>query len=243
MQCNHGNYDTSNHSNTFNCEVLLMNLYEDTEQYSVHIYTSHKEWLKGRHSIGGSDASTFIGMNPYKTNNQLWKEKKGIVKAKEVTSEAIDHGNDLEPVLRFWFQQSYKDYDVKYQENAILQSKKHDFMLYSPDGLLFHEEKGRGIFESKTTLIQNANMLEEWNNQIPQHYYIQILHGLLVTDFDYVVLVAELRFAWNDRVEIRVYYFYREEVKEDLEFLLDKELWNWNEFYFKDKEPPLVLHL
>lgn len=220
-----------------------MNLYESTEQYSVHIYDSRKEWLKGRHSIGGSDSSTFIGMNPYKTNNQLWKEKKGIVKVKELSNSAIDHGNDLEPVLRFWFQQSHKDYEVQYQENAILQSKVHDFMLYSPDGLLFHKEKGRGILEIKTTLIQNGNMLEEWNNQIPNHYYIQVLHGLLVTKFDFVIVVAEIRFSWDRATEIREYEFTREEVKEDLEFLLNKELWNWNEFYVQDKEPPLVLHL
>lgn len=220
-----------------------MNLYKPTKYYSVNIYKTHDEWLQGRHSIGGSDASTFIGMNPYKTANQLWKEKKGLVEVKEISNIAIEHGNDLEPVLRLWFQQSYKEYDVQYQENTILQSKKYDFMLYSPDGLLFHEENGKGILEIKTTLIQNRNMLEQWNNQIPQHYYIQVLHGLLVTDFDYVVLVAELRFAWNNRVEIRVYHFSKEEVKEDLEFLLDREFYNWNEFYLKDKEPPLVLYL
>lgn len=220
-----------------------MDLYEPTEYYSVSIYKTHEEWLQGRHSIGGSDASTFIGMNPYKTANQLWREKKGIIQAKELSNSAIEHGNALEPVLRNWFKNSYPEYDVQYKENAILQSKKCNFMLYSPDGLLFHKEKGRGILEIKTTLIQNGNMLEQWNDRIPQHYYIQVLHGLLVTDFDYVVLVAELRFAWNDRVEIRVYHFSKEEVKEDLEFLLDKEFYNWNEFYLKDKEPPLVLYL
>lgn len=220
-----------------------MNLYKPTKYYSVNIYKTHDEWLQGRHSIGGSDASAFIGLNPYKTANRLWKEKKGLVEAKKISNIAIEHGNDLEPVLRLWFQQSYKEYDVQYQENVILQSKRYDFMLYSPDGLLFHPQFGKGIFESKTTLIRDTNMLEQWSDQIPQHYFIQVLHGLLVTDFDYVVLVAELRFAWNDRVEIRVYHFSKEEVKEDLEFLLDREFYNWNEFYLKDKEPPLVLYL
>lgn len=222
----------------------LINLYEDIDTYIYHQFRTREEWLNQRiKGIGGSDCSAFIGMNPYKTNNQLWKEKKAIVKAKELSSPAIEHGNDLEPVLRFWFQQSYKDYEVHYQENAILQSKEHDFMLYSPDGLLFNAEKGKGILEIKTTLIQNANMLEEWNNQIPNHYYIQVLHGLLVTKFDFVRVVAEIRFSWDRATEIREYEFTREEVKEDLEYLLNKELWNWNEFYVQDKEPPLVLHL
>lgn len=221
-----------------------MNLYKPTEYYSVNIYKTHDEWLQGRHSIGGSDASTFIGMNPYKTANQLWKEKKGLVKAEEISNAAIEHGNALEPVLRYWFQQSYKEYDVQYQENVILQSKKYDFMLYSPDGLLFHEENGKGILEIKTTLIQNRNMLEQWNNQIPQHYYVQILHGLLVTNFDYVIVIAELRFAWNpEKVEIRKYVIKREEVEQDLKWLQNKEIHNWNEHYVKGIEPITTIFL
>lgn len=222
----------------------LINLYEDIDTYECHMFRTRKEWLSKRISgIGGSDASTFIGMNPYKSNNQLWKEKKGLIQAENFSNDAISHGVALEPVLRAWFQATYQDYDVQYQENAILQSNKHSFMLYSPDGLLFHPEKGNGILEIKTTLIQNMNMLEEWNNQIPNHYYIQVLHGLLVTDFDYVCVVAELRFAWDRPTEIRVYKFSREEVKDDLEYLLEKEIYNWNEFYVKDNEPPMIIQM
>lgn len=221
-----------------------MNLYEDVDTYICHQFSSRGEWLKQRmNGIGGSDCSVFIGMNPYKSNNQLWKEKKGIIIAKEVSNAAIDHGNDLEPVLRLWFQQSYKEYEVQYQENVILQSKRYDFMLYSPDGLLFHPQFGKGIFESKTTLIRDTNMLEQWNDQIPQHYYIQILHGLLVTNFDYVVLVAELRFAWNEKVEIRKYFISKNEVKDELIWLENKEIAIWNEFYVGNKEPSTILFL
>lgn len=221
-----------------------MNLYEDVDTYICHQFSSRGEWLNQRmNGIGGSDCSVFIGMNPFKSNNQLWKEKKGLIKAKEVSNAAIDHGNALEPVLRLWFQQSYKEYDVQYQDNVILQSKRYDFMLYSPDGLLFHPQFGKGIFESKTTLIRDTNMLEQWNDQIPQHYYIQILHGLLVTDFDYVVLVAELRFAWNEKVEIRKYFISKNEVKDELIWLENKEIAIWNEFYVGNKEPSTILFL
>lgn len=222
-----------------------MNLYEDIDTYVCHLFRTREEWLTKRiNGIGGSDSSTFIGMNPYKTNNQLWKEKKGIIKPKEITSEAIDHGNALEPVLRAWFAATHKDYEVQYQENAILQSKKNEWQLYSPDGLLFHKEQGNGIFESKTTLIQNVNMLEQWNNQIPMHYYIQILHGLLVTEFNYIWLVAELRFAWEEnKAEIREYLIKKEDIKSDLDWLMSKEQYNWNEFYVKDKEPPMIIQM
>ena len=39
---------------------------------------NHKEWLKNRtYGIGGSDASAIVGMNPYKTNIELFEEKTG----------------------------------------------------------------------------------------------------------------------------------------------------------------------
>jgi predicted phage-related endonuclease len=46
----------------------------------MKIFNNRDEWLKGRgHTIGGSDASAVVGMNPYKTNEQLWLEKTGQV--------------------------------------------------------------------------------------------------------------------------------------------------------------------
>lgn len=123
-----------------------MNLYEDFEEvYACHQFRTREEWLSKRISgIGGSDASTFIGLNPYKTNNQLWKEKKGIIKPQELSSSAIEHGNDLEPVLRNWFKNSYKEYDVQYQENAILQSKNNQWQLYSLMVFYFTKSMGKG---------------------------------------------------------------------------------------------------
>ena len=221
-----------------------MNLYEDVDTYHCHQFITREEWLKKRTiGIGGSDASVLVGNNPYKTQNELWKEKKGIVKARELSSPSIEHGIRLEPALRHLFKASFPQFDVQYQENAILQSKEREWMLYSPDGLLFHEELGKGIFEAKTTLIQNSNMLENWNNQIPIQYYCQVLHGLLVTKFDFVILVAELRFAWiEDKVEIRKYIIKKEEVLDDLEWLLNEEERNYREFYIGDKEPPIIIN-
>lgn len=41
----------------------------------MKVLSSHEEWLKARTKIGGSDASAIMGMNPYKSNVELWKEK------------------------------------------------------------------------------------------------------------------------------------------------------------------------
>ena len=49
------------------------------EQLSTDItriqFDSMEEWLVNRKGIGGSDASAILGLNPYKTNQELWMEK------------------------------------------------------------------------------------------------------------------------------------------------------------------------
>ena len=43
---------------------------------------NREEWLKERKKgIGGSDAATVLGKNPWKTNVELWEEKTGRRKA------------------------------------------------------------------------------------------------------------------------------------------------------------------
>lgn len=80
-----------------------MNLYQDTDKYIVEKYGSHDEWLKKRgRGIGGSDAACFMNLNPWKTLNQLWHDKK--FGSQQITNEAIEYGNTAEPCLRTLFQ-------------------------------------------------------------------------------------------------------------------------------------------
>ena len=46
---------------------------------SVYDFENEQQWLKGRmNGIGGSDASAVVGMNPYKSNIDLFEEKIGM---------------------------------------------------------------------------------------------------------------------------------------------------------------------
>ena len=48
------------------------------EIYKIYDFKDEKEWLSGRmNGIGGSDASAVVGVNPYKTNIELFEEKTG----------------------------------------------------------------------------------------------------------------------------------------------------------------------
>lgn len=222
------------------------NLYQDTDKYLVEIYKSHQEWLEKRgHGIGGSDAACFMDLNPWKTLNQLWHDKK--FGAKEISNDAIEYGNVAEPCLRTLFQAKHPELDVQYKDNVTLVSKEHDFLRYSPDGLIYNKEtKEKGILEIKTSKIINSQMLKKWGTQdsesVPDNYYCQTLQGLLVTGFDFVVYCAELRFM-NGEARIIERSYRKEEVLDSLEELKENLLAKWDKYFVKDVEPPITLSI
>ena len=71
-------------------------------QPSITILNSREEWLDERKkSIGGSDAAACIGMNPWKTNVQLWEEKTGRIEPEDISDkEEVKYGIRMEPVVR-----------------------------------------------------------------------------------------------------------------------------------------------
>ena len=57
---------------------------------------SREEWLEWRRGgIGGSDAATIVGLNPYRSRLELYADKLGMMPEKE-DSEAMRIGRDLE---------------------------------------------------------------------------------------------------------------------------------------------------
>jgi putative phage-type endonuclease len=108
-----------------------------------------------------------------------------------------------------------------------------------------HLTKGmRGVWEAKTTEVLSSMHKEKWNNVIPMNYYCQVLHYLYVTNYDFVILTAQLTFEDVYKVkthEIRHYGFMREEKLEDLAYLEKEADKFWNDFVLTGIEPPLKL--
>jgi putative phage-type endonuclease len=233
-----------------------MNLYENNETYLVHSFKDRQEWLEYRiRGIGASESSSILGLNPYKTSLELYEEKirpKTSIEDKPPT-KAQEYGILAEEHLRELFKLTYKDkYQVFYQKNVILQSVTHPFLLYSPDGLIVDLETNQvGIYEGKTAAILNNILKESWKGQIPNNYFIQLLHGLLVTNFDFAILNVELKFEFTDKdtgektitYERRMYRVNRENHEEDLNYLLQEVKNFWNNHVIAKVQPPLNIHI
>ena len=157
--------------------------------------------------------------------------------------EAISCSTDSTEHLRALFALKHPDLDVQYEPDVILDSKLYDWMAYSPDGLLLRKDGSRGIWECKTHLVHGKADYNQWNNRIPDAYYIQVLHGLIVTGFEFVILTAELRFSDGSARIIEVTIERNENVEEDIKWLLDKEKEEIERYYIPKKRPPLEINL
>lgn len=57
--------------------------------------------------VGGSDVPTILGINPYKSQYELAREKTGIAKKEFITNSYIQFGNQLEPQIRAYINAIY----------------------------------------------------------------------------------------------------------------------------------------
>lgn len=207
------------------------------------ILNSREEWLQNRKRIGGSDASAILGRNPYKTNIELWQEKTGRTLPEDISDKPyVKYGIAAEEHLRALFALDHPEYTVCYEENNIWINDRMPWAHASLDGWLIDKEGRNGIWECKTTNILQSMQKEKWKQQIPDNYYVQVLHYLMVTEFDFAVLKAQLKYDFGGEIylQTRHYPIERSEVQEDIDYLIQKEAEFW-EYVKSDKVPPLEL--
>ena len=197
-----------------------------------YVFKSREQWLEARKNhIGGSDASACVGMNPYKDNVQLWEEKMGLVIPEDISDrDYVRYGTEAEMHLRALFAMDYPQYQVFYEENNMFLNPEYPWMHASLDGELIDEDGRNGILEIKTTNILQSMQKEKWNQRIPDNYYVQVLHYLAVTGYEFAVLKAQLKSEWAGelRIATKHYFIERKEVEKDIEYLIraEKKFWD-----------------
>ncbi len=156
---------------------------------------SHDEWVSKRsNGIGGSDASAVLGVNPWKTTRQVWREKvTGESDFKGNTATRI--GSAMEPHVLEMFAEDYNKAVVTWP--VILQSSSHDWQLANIDAWIVEPcEKypaGRvsttdefdfvplSILEIKTTGLAGRPSKDWLKGQVPVYYLAQGCHYASVT--------------------------------------------------------------
>lgn len=160
--------------------VISGNEEKQMKIFAKTINMDRTQWLlQRRKGICGSDASVVLGINPYRSVLQLWKDKTGQIPVDETRNEYMYFGNVMEPVIKKEFM---KRTGLKVRaKNAILQSAEYPFMLADLDGIVKDDETGElAVFEAKTASEYKKGI---WEKEVPEEYMAQVQHYLCVTGF------------------------------------------------------------
>lgn len=210
----------------------------------MKILQSREEWLQNRTGrIGGSDASAIVGRNPYKSNVELWMEKTGAMEAEDISDKPyVKYGTQAETHLRELFRLDFPQFTVEYVDNNMFLNDRYPWAHASLDGWLIDQDGRKGILEIKTTEILQSMQREKWRDRIPDNYYIQVLHYLMVTEFEFAVLKAQLKTVFDGvpYLQTRHYFIERSEVEEDIRYLMQEEERFWRHLR-SGKQPALRL--
>lgn len=209
---------------------------------------NHESWLKNRQKyLGGSDIACILALNPWKSNVQLCREKKGLVEPADLSDNAlVQYGTKAEEHIRALFALDHPNLKVEYVPNNSWHNTKYPFAAASLDGFTTDENGRRGILEIKTATITSKAQSEKWKDgHIPDNYYCQVLFYLGVTEFDFVDLRANLKYEMPDKplsIITRDFHIERSEVEEDIEIVMQAAT-DFAERLKKNEQPPLLLSL
>lgn len=167
------------------------------------------EWLEARGAgIGGSDASSVLGLSPYRSSISVYLEKIHYVHAtngleSEAVAQKIDYVNGIKPSV------SEAKEDVSYRMelgnkleefvareftlktgkkvrnvNGILKNDKYPFAIANIDRAVVGE---KAFLECKVT---NSYGKKQWQKEVPLHYQIQMVHYMAVTGATHCYVAA-----------------------------------------------------
>ena len=136
------------------------------------------EWLmKRKCGIGGSDASSILGLNPYRSSMAVYIEKiddeNDVRNLEKHTSYKMELGNKLKSFVasEFMLKTGKKVRNI----NGMLRNDKYPFAIANIDRAVVGE---KAFLECKVT---NSFNKKEWIKTIPIHYKIQMNHYMAVT--------------------------------------------------------------
>ena len=213
----------------------------------MHKCKNHEAWLKNRRKyLGGSDIACILGLNPWRTNVQLYREKKGIVEPDDLSDNPlVQYGTKAEEHIRALFALDHQDLNVEYIPNNSWRNSDFPFAAASLDGWTTDENGRKGILEIKTATITSKQQALKWKDAIPDNYYCQVLFYLGVTEFDYVDLRANLKYEYPDKpisIITRDYHIERSEVEEDITTVMQAAA-DFADLLKKNTPPSLLLTL
>lgn len=224
------------------------------KNYRKETYKTREEWLKNR-GIGGSDAAAIVNKSKWVTPNDVYNR---IVYKKEKTipsNSRMEEGVKAEEHIRELWALDHPNFKViapPSRSHWIFRRKDYPLLTCTPDGLLKDKEGVLYGLEIKDVELIKTETRQMWeSNTLPDQYYYQILHYMVVMgDLEGVCLTAHMKyFSHNDETDEwmfdyavdKSFWVYREDIKEHIKYLEEKEIDFIENNINKRQQPKLII--
>ena len=133
--------------------------------------------IQRQKGIGGSDAGSAVGVNPWKSPYLLYLEKTGAREPEDISDKpAVKRGVRLEPEIIKWVKE---DLGITIRkDNSTHISKEHPFLFCHNDGTVVGTHR---VAEVKSP---SSYMREKWGepgtDSVPPYYLAQGVHALAI---------------------------------------------------------------
>ena len=181
-------------------KFLEANITHNTKKMSKY------EWLKERgKGIGGSDASSVVGLNPYKSSITVYLEKLNYIKNninniddKTINSILNKNTQHIEDTIYTNYKMELgnklkdfvaREFALKTNKkvrniNGILKNDKYPFAIANIDRAIVGE---KAFLECK---VSGSYFKGEWKNGVPINYKVQCYHYMAVTGATHCYVAA-----------------------------------------------------
>lgn len=166
--------------------------------------------------IGGSDASTICGVNPWGNIIDLWQEKLGLKEIEDISDKpSIKAGNYLEPVVAQWFEdETQKPLEIA---KETFYHKTIPYMAANIDRLVKGE---KAILECKTA-GRDIGWGADGENIIPDYYLCQVAHYVATLDLERAYIAVLISGS-----DFRHYVYERNAKLEEMLIKKEREFWD-----------------
>lgn len=189
-----------------------MQVFESERYFRLHI-EEREEWQQVRNRkfrdhylIGASESAKAVDRSPFGSAVDVYDEKISG-KVKDLSGLAsVRYGIEAEEPMRRlamldfaqWFEFSYAPYDIIVSKDAPCMSATLDGeIIVTTDDNPWGFPKGtKGVFENKTGSMEHGAG-DEWfidrEMTIPPHYYIQGIHQMACTGYEFTLFQYRLK--------------------------------------------------
>lgn len=158
---------------------------------TVERYDTEADWLAARRrGIGASEAAAILGLSKFLSPMDVWSDKVGLAEPR-AELERMKWGKRLQRPIAEGYAEETRRILIDPGPYALLRSVRHPWLVASPDYFLASRETspGPGTLDVKNSSVF---MRQDWSDEPPLAYQIQVQQQLLVTGLTWGVLAVLL---------------------------------------------------